>query len=96
MNTNRFIRHMGLVATLSLIGWLPALPTYAAEQPSVKSTPSAQAEGPSIASGAAEDTLKACLVRIPKDASTGQRRMAEQGCERDEGTRELIDAVPGR
>lgn len=96
MNINRFIRHMGLVATLSLIGWLPVLPAHAATQPSAKSTPSAPAEGPNIASGAAEDTLKACLVRIPKDASAGQRMMAEQGCERDAGTRELIDAVPGR
>ena len=95
MDTNRFIRHMGFVATLSLIGWLPAVPTHAADSPSVKSTPSAPTEAPSIASGAAEDTLKACLVRIPKDASAGQRMMAEQGCERDEGTRELIDAVPG-
>ena len=96
MNTNRFIRHMGLVATLSLMAWFPVLPTHAADQPSPKSTSSAPAEGLNIASGAAEDTLKACLVRIPKDASAGQRMMAEQGCERDEGMRELIDAVPGR
>lgn len=32
-----------------------------------------------IASGAVEDTLKACLTRIPEDASVGQRMLAERG-----------------
>ncbi|MGH7231290.1 MAG: hypothetical protein ACREJU_08025, partial [Nitrospiraceae bacterium] len=38
---DRFIPLMGLVATLSLMGWFPALPIHAADQPSAKSTPSA-------------------------------------------------------
>ncbi|MBI5853812.1 MAG: hypothetical protein HZB35_00965 [Nitrospirae bacterium] len=64
------------------------MPTMAAAQPS---------GGPVlVASGAVEDSLLACLARIPKDASAGQRMMAEQSCKRDEGTREVAQAVPGR
>jgi hypothetical protein len=40
-----------------------------------------------IASGAAEDSLNACLARIPKDASAGQKMMAEQSCNRDQANR---------
>jgi hypothetical protein len=36
-----------------------------------------------IASGSAEDSFDACLSRIPKDASSGQRMLAEQSCRRD-------------
>lgn len=31
--------------------------------------------------------LKACLSRIPKDSSPGQRMVAEQGCQREENAR---------
>jgi len=34
-----------------------------------------------LASGSVEDTLKLCLARIPKDASAGQRLLAEQSCQ---------------
>jgi PBP1b-binding outer membrane lipoprotein LpoB len=40
-----------------------------------------------IASGSAEDSLEACLSRIPKDASSGQRMLAEQSCHRDQSVR---------
>jgi hypothetical protein len=42
------------------------------------------------ASGAVEDTLKACLARIPAVASAGQRMMAEQTCAGEEKDRKLI------
>jgi hypothetical protein len=48
-----------------------------------------------IAAGAAEDTLRACRARIPKDASIGQLMIAEQGCWRDEKDRKPVEAVPG-
>ena len=48
-----------------------------------------------IAVGAAEDTLRACMARIPKDASIGQVMIAEQGCWRDENDRNPIQSVPG-
>ena len=95
MKINGLIGYLSAVATLSLMGGFAVPPAHAAGQASATSA-SAPAQTPSIASGAAEDTLKACLVRIPKDASAGQRMMAEQGCERDAGSRELMDAVPGR
>jgi hypothetical protein len=39
--------------------------------------------------------LKACMARIPKDASIGQRMTAEQSCGRDERDRNPFLAVPG-
>ena len=52
--------------------------------------------GTSIASGASEDSLQACLTRIPKDATVGQRLIAEQSCRRDEGERKPFQATLGR
>jgi hypothetical protein len=43
-----------------------------------------------MAAGAVEDTLKACLGRIPLDASAGQRLLAEQNCAGEDGTRKLV------
>ncbi len=40
-----------------------------------------------VASGAVEDTLKACLARIPEKASVGQRMLAERTCQGEEGIR---------
>lgn len=47
-----------------------------------------------MASGAAEDTLKACIARIPEVASAGQRMLAEQSCAGEEGTRKSIQSAP--
>jgi hypothetical protein len=47
-----------------------------------------------IAPGAVEDTLKACLTRIPEDASVGQRMLAERGCQREVEIRQLLQAAP--
>ena len=48
-----------------------------------------------ISAGAAEDSLRACRSRIPKDVSIGQLMIAEQGCWRDENDRNPVEAVPG-
>lgn len=40
-----------------------------------------------VASGTQGDTLEACMARIPKDASVGQRMLAEQSCQRDQANR---------
>jgi hypothetical protein len=48
-----------------------------------------------MAAGAAEDTLGACMARIPKEATIGQRMIAEQGCWRDQNEREPFESVPG-
>jgi hypothetical protein len=40
-----------------------------------------------IASGSVEDTLNACLARIPDDATAGQKMLAEESCHRDQAAR---------
>ncbi|MDH4083696.1 MAG: hypothetical protein OEV99_10075 [Nitrospira sp.] len=47
-----------------------------------------------MASGAAEDTLKTCMARIPRVASAGQRMLAEQSCKGEEDTRKAIQSAP--
>jgi hypothetical protein len=47
-----------------------------------------------IASGAAEDSLKACRARIPELASVGQYLLAEQSCASDEESRKAIRSAP--
>jgi hypothetical protein len=90
-----FIRRIVILTSLVLISWLPALATQAADQPSGESPPVISTGAPVIvAADAVEDTLKACLARIPKDGSAGQRMLAEQSCEQDEGTRTVIQAAP--
>jgi hypothetical protein len=51
-------------------------------------------ERDAMASGAVEDTLKACLGRIPLDASAGQRLLAEQSCAGEQETRHLVPSAP--
>ena len=40
--------------------------------------------GNQVAAGTAGDSLEACMARIPKDASVGQRMLAEESCKRDQ------------
>ena len=46
-----------------------------------------------IAPGAVEDTLKACLARIPENASVGQRMLAELTCQREEEMRQTYQGA---
>jgi hypothetical protein len=94
MTIHRFINYTVIVAVAALIMWLPALSMHAADQPAGASAPSVSMGGGIVAAGAVEDTLKACLSRIPSDASIGQRMVAETSCQRDEADRKLIQAVP--
>jgi hypothetical protein len=100
MNTMRtigLIRHTVIAALLTLMAWLPALPTQATDQLSGEGVPSAfdsMGENGNVAMGAVEDTLRACVARIPKEASIGQRMIAESSCQRDEMDRKIIQDVP--
>ena len=47
-----------------------------------------------VAQGAVEDTLKACLARIPDKASTGQRMLAERTCQGEEAIRKTNHGGP--
>ena len=90
--SNRMFCAVLLLFAVSLV----AVSAQAADSP-----PATRAPGfdttiePRIADGAVEDTLKACMARIPKDASIGQRMIAEQSCGRDERDRKPFLAVPG-
>lgn len=50
---------------------------------------------PAAASGTQADTLEACLARIPKEATAGQRMIAEASCERDQAHQKAIRSAPG-
>ena len=50
----------------------------------------------SAAAGAVEDTLKACMTRIPNNASLGQRLVAERSCARDDNDRKPFQSAPGQ
>ncbi len=47
-----------------------------------------------VAQGAAEDSLKACLARIPDTASAGQRMLAERTCHGEEAIRKTTHGGP--
>lgn len=88
MKVSQFIKRMGIVASLALIPCISPLSTYAADQPAGEATPATSVAGlGEAASGAVEDTLKACLARIPKDATDGQRMIAQDTCKRDQENR---------
>ena len=89
-----FIRRIVIFTSLVLICGLPALATQAADQPSGGSPPVVLTGEPAMVEAGVADTLKACLARIPKDGSAGQRMLAEQSCEQDEGTRKVGHDAP--
>jgi hypothetical protein len=95
MRTYRIMKHTVLVAALAVMMSLPALSTQAADQSLEGAVIIASPGEPGmVAAGAVEDTLKACLARIPTDASAGQRMLAEQSCQQDEVTRTQTEAAP--
>ncbi|CUS31892.1 hypothetical protein [Candidatus Nitrospira nitrificans] len=47
-----------------------------------------------MASGAVEDTFKACMARIPAFASAGQRMLAEQSCAGEDEVRKTLRSAP--
>src|SRR5574341_1846207 len=91
MRSHLFINRVVLLSFLISISLLTTPATYAADQLVEGAMVLAPNEALNVlASGAVEDTLKACLARIPGDASAGQRLLAEQTCAGEEGTRKLI------
>jgi hypothetical protein len=85
---------MQTISVLAILsgGCLDLVTAQAQEREPAMVAPTNEAD---IAAGAAEDTLRACMARIPKDASIGQVMIAEQGCWRDENDRNPIQSVPG-
>ena len=95
------MRHLFTMQTICILallsaGSLEATAIQAADRELAIVTPRSDAiTGADMAAGAAEDTLRACMARIPKDATIGQMMIAEQSCWRDENERKPAQAVPG-
>lgn len=97
MHRHSLIHHAILAGTFVLLSGLLATSAQTADKASAFSAlPAASIPGNALAAGASEDSLQACLARIPKDATTGQRLIAEQSCRRDEGDRKPFQATLGR
>jgi hypothetical protein len=88
MKTSLYLKHTILAMPLLFAASFAFAPAQAADlQPGKRAAGPAALAEPGIAAGAAEDTLEACMARIPQNASLGQRMIAEQGCTRDESDR---------
>jgi len=83
------------VLLLFAVSWVAVSAQAADSRPTARAPGTDTAIESRIAAGAVEDTLKACMARIPKEASIGQRMIAEQSCGRDERDRNPFQAVPG-
>ena len=88
MNTHLVITRTLLIAVLALIPWIATPSAGAAgKAPKASAPPTQSDERNAVASGAVEDSQQACLARIPKDATAGQRMLAEHSCKRDQASR---------
>jgi hypothetical protein len=96
MKVTLLSKRMIVVLPMLLAAWLVPVSAQAADLPPAKHGPGSDTTSESdMAAGSVEDTLQACMARIPKDASIGQRMIAEQSCGRDESDRKPVQAVPG-
>lgn len=80
MKHDLFINRSIFVASLFLIPLFLPMGSSAAE-PEMGTRALQTQNLKQIAVGSTQDSLKACLARIPEDASVGQRMLAEQGCQ---------------
>lgn len=94
--STHFSRAAASITGVFLSGFLFSLAQGAGPSPQSTAPPAKTAQGGALAAGASEDSLQACLARIPGDATIGQRLIAEQSCRRDEGDRKSFQAAPGR
>lgn len=83
------------VLLLFAASWVSVSTQAADSLPATRAPGSDTTSEPRIAAGTVEDTLKACMARIPRDASIGQRMIAEKSCGRDESDRKPFQVVPG-
>lgn len=95
MRTILFIKRTICAVPFIVVISFVLVPAQAADQqPAIGVPGPAVIIEPDTAAGAVEDTIQACMARIPKDASIGQRIIAEQGCWRDESDRKPFQSVP--
>jgi len=92
MKHDRIINRTIVVASLVLFPlFLPVMTVGAEPQEETRSSQERGLE--QIAVGSLEDTLKACLARIPADATAGQLLLAQQNCKQVEVARTRQDRV---
>jgi len=85
---SRSMRACGLILLLgSIVGGCAGDGTMGLSSSDRGATPASTKNIDRVASGAVEDNLNACMARIPKDASAGQRLLAEESCRRDQAAR---------
>ena len=92
MKHDRFINRTLLVSSLVLFPLLLPVMTSAAE-PKEGTRNLQERNIKEIAVESSEDTLKACLARIPADATEGQLLLAKQNCQGVEVDRTRQDRV---
>ena len=87
--TNRSVSILGVIALMGmLVGGCASDEMMGSSSPSSGGTASTSTKNiDRIATGSFEDNLNACMARIPKDASAGQRMLAEESCRRDQANR---------
>lgn len=97
MLTYTCFRYSTIAGAFLLAAGFSASPGLTADKASTVSSKSTPPAASTLqAAGSVEDSLQACLGRIPKDATAGQRMIAEQSCQRDEGDRKPFQATGGR
>jgi len=97
MHDRRFMCRVVLPGAVLVMASLFASSALAVEKSqTAPAAPPVASANDSVAAGALEDSLQACLARIPKDATAGQRMVAEQSCRRDESDRKPYQAPGGR
>ena len=65
----------------------PSKPAMSGGSAAGSSSMNKSSSGNRVAGGVEEETLDTCLARIPKDATAGQKMLAEQSCQREYATR---------
>lgn len=94
MNTSAVVKRSLLLSSFVLLGSVLSPVSTHAEDGQVQGAMIIPVPTPQVASGAVEDSLKACLARIPKVASVGQRLLAERACEGEDGIRQSMNDAP--
>lgn len=94
--SKKYAAEVVMIMLLSVLALSSTQPAHATDPlvGKVRDSTSPIAESGRIASGAVEDSLKACRARIPELASVGQRMLAEQSCASDEESRKAIRSAP--
>ncbi len=94
MNTSAIVKRSFLLSSLIVLASVLSPVSTHAEDGQVQGAMIIPVPTPQVASAAVEDSLKACLARIPEKASVGQRLLAERSCQGEDGIRQTMNDAP--